>query len=93
MQKGLFRALFVLSFSTLLLSTTSTRVCDSNRVVKLIWLFTYIKGNLLSFESKGIAIIGSKSLQAYSTICTIQHFHPYLVVLLTLHFTAFGKKK
>lgn len=82
----------MLLISTLLLLTTSIRVCDSNWVVKLIWLFAYIKGNLHSFESKGIAIIGSKSLQAYSAICTIQHFHPYLVVLLTLRFTASEKK-
>lgn len=77
---------------TLLLLTTLFCVCDSNWAVKLIWLFVYIKGNLHSFESKGIAIIGSKSLQAYSAICTIQHSHPYLVVLLTLCFTASEKK-
>lgn len=79
--------------STLLLLTTLVCICDSNRAAKLIWLFVYIKGNLYSFESKGIAIIGSKSLQAYSAICTIQHSHPYLVVLLTWCFTASEKKK
>lgn len=83
----------MLLISTLLLLTTSIHVCNSSWVVKLIWLFAYIKGNLHSFESKGIAIIGSKSLQAYSAICTIQHFHPYLVVLLTLRFAASEKKK
>lgn len=82
----------MLLISTLLLLTTSIRVCNSNWVVKLIWLFAYIKGNLHSFESKGIAIMGSKSLQAYSAICTIQHFHPSLLVLLTLRFTASEKK-
>lgn len=83
----------MLLISTLLLLTTSIRVCNSNWVVKLIWLFAYIKSNLHSFESKGIAIMGSKSLQAYSAICTIQHFHPSLLVLLTLCFTASEKKK
>lgn len=73
-----------LNFLTSLLLTISIHVRDSNWVVKLIWLFAYIKGNLRSSESKGIAIISSKSLQAYSAICTTQHFHPYLVVLLTL---------
>lgn len=36
--------------------------------------------------------MGSKSLQAYIAICTIQHFHPSLLVLLTLCFTASEKK-